>query len=68
MPPLICDYAHDLDSDSQNTRMTATDNTRKETRFCPYCGMSSFELSGEEGEFVYCEYCGIDVGVRELIP
>lgn len=48
--------------------MAVTDNTRKETRFCPYCGMSSFELSGEEGEFVYCEYCGIDVEIQELIP
>ncbi len=48
--------------------MTATEHTRKETHFCPYCGMSSFELSGGEGEFVYCEYCWTDVEVQELIP
>jgi hypothetical protein len=30
--------------------------------------MSAFELSGNEGELVFCEYCGIDVNVQELIP
>lgn len=45
-----------------------TEKTGKEIRFCPYCGMSSFELSGEEEDLVYCEYCGIDVEVKELIP
>lgn len=44
------------------------ENKRKEARFCPYCGMSSFELSGEAADVVYCEYCGIDVEVQELIP
>ena len=48
--------------------MAAADNTQKGARFCPYCGMISFELSGEEEEFVYCEYCGVDVEVKELIP
>jgi NADH pyrophosphatase NudC (nudix superfamily) len=48
--------------------MAAVENKKKETRFCPYCGMSSFELSGEEEDAVYCEYCGIDVEVKELIP
>ena len=37
-------------------------------RYCPYCGMSSFELSGEEEGTVYCEYCGVDVEMKELIP
>ncbi len=48
--------------------MAAAENTKKDTRFCPYCGMSSFELSGNEKEFVCCEYCGVDVEVKELIP
>jgi uncharacterized Zn finger protein (UPF0148 family) len=36
-------------------------------RYCPYCGMMSFEVSGEDGS-VFCEYCGIDVETKELIP
>lgn len=41
---------------------------KKDIRYCPYCGMGSFELSGDEEGSVYCEYCGIDVEVKELIP
>jgi uncharacterized Zn finger protein (UPF0148 family) len=41
---------------------------KKEIRYCPYCGMSSFELSGDEEGSLYCEYCGVDVEVGELIP
>ena len=40
----------------------------KEIRYCPYCGMTSFELFGDETGSLYCEYCGIDVEVKELIP
>ncbi len=40
----------------------------KDIRYCPYCGMSSFELSGEEEDTVYCEYCGVDVETKELLP
>lgn len=47
--------------------MASPESSRKETRFCPYCCMSSFELSGEEEGLVYCEYCGIDIEVKELI-
>lgn len=36
--------------------------------YCPFCGMSFFELSGEEEGLVYCEYCGIDVQTKELVP
>ena len=41
---------------------------KKVILYCPFCGMSSFELSGEEEDLVYCEYCGIDVKAKELIP
>jgi uncharacterized Zn finger protein (UPF0148 family) len=64
---LVCNQAHEPDSDSEKNQIAATEQRGKETRFCPYCGMSSFELTGEEEELVYCEYCGIDVKVKELI-
>lgn len=41
---------------------------KKEIRYCPYCGMTAFELTGEEEGRLYCEYCGVDVEVKELIP
>ncbi len=41
---------------------------KKDIRYCPYCGMASFELSDEEEGSVYCDYCGVDVEVKELIP
>ena len=47
--------------------MAVTEKKGKETRFCPYCGMSAFELSGREEGVVFCEYCGIDVEVKDLI-
>ena len=40
---------------------------KKDIRYCPYCGMASFELSDEEEGSVYCDYCGVDVEVKELI-
>ncbi len=45
-----------------------SESERKDIRYCPYCGMSSFEVSGDEEGLVYCEYCGVDVEMRELIP
>lgn len=41
---------------------------KKEIRYCPYCGMTAFELTGEEEGRLYCEYCGVDVEVKELVP
>jgi len=41
---------------------------KKDIRYCPFCGRTSFELSGEEDDSVYCEHCGVDVEVKELIP
>ena len=50
----------------RNEHKTVTE--KKDIRYCPYCGMGSFELSADEEGLVYCEYCGIDVEVKELIP
>ncbi len=36
-------------------------------RFCPYCFQMSFDLSEVKGEFVFCEICGVDVEVKELV-
>ena len=47
---------------------TVNESERKDIRYCPYCGMSSFEVSGDEEGLVYCEYCGVDVDAKELIP
>jgi ribosomal protein L37AE/L43A len=47
---------------------TVDDTNKDQKRYCPYCGMTSFEVSGEEEGSLYCEYCGVDVEVRELIP
>ena len=48
------------------TRGTMTE--KKDIRYCPFCGRTSFELAGEEDDSVYCEHCGVDVKVKELIP
>lgn len=44
------------------------ESERKDLRYCPYCAKSSFEVSGDEEGLVYCEYCGADVEMKELIP
>ena len=37
-------------------------------RFCPYCFMQQFEVSDTtEGRSVYCEVCGIDIPLKELV-
>ncbi|MBI3002529.1 MAG: hypothetical protein HYY54_02685 [candidate division NC10 bacterium] len=38
-----------------------------ETRFCPYCAMSQFQVEPEAEGTVHCEVCGVDVPIRELI-
>ena len=48
------------------THGTMTEN--KDIRYCPFCGRTSFEVSGEEDDSVYCEHCEVDVKVKELIP
>ncbi len=39
----------------------------RQIRFCPYCFQQQFNLAEVEGEKVYCEICGVDVEVRELV-
>ena len=42
--------------------------TDKDIRFCPYCAQMQFEVTGkDERALVYCELCGVDVAVYELI-
>jgi ribosomal protein S27E len=35
--------------------------------FCPYCFMQQFEVTDSSEGNVYCEVCGIDIPVRELV-
>lgn len=39
----------------------------RDPRFCPYCFQMSFEMSEIKGEFVFCEICGVDIEVKELV-
>ncbi|MBI4573453.1 MAG: hypothetical protein HY713_09255 [candidate division NC10 bacterium] len=39
----------------------------RDIRFCPYCFQQAFEMSDKMAEWVYCEICGIDVEVKELV-
>lgn len=39
----------------------------RDIRFCPYCFQQQFDVSGIQGDRVYCEICGIDVEVQELV-
>ena len=39
----------------------------QDVRFCPYCFSMSFQMSDVKGEFVFCEMCGVDVEVKELV-
>lgn len=40
----------------------------RDIRFCPYCCMMQFNVTGKaEDGSVFCENCGIDVLIRELI-
>jgi hypothetical protein len=39
----------------------------RDIRFCPFCFQQQFDVSGIQGDRVYCEICGIDVEVKELV-
>ena len=39
----------------------------REIRFCPYCFQQTFDMAEVSGEWAYCEICGVDVEVKELI-
>jgi len=36
-------------------------------RFCPYCFQMSFDVSEIKGDWIFCEFCGVDVEVKELV-
>ena len=36
-------------------------------RFCPYCYQMSFNVVEVKGDWVFCEICGVDVEVKELV-
>jgi hypothetical protein len=35
--------------------------------FCPFCFMQQFDVAGASGGSVYCDVCGIDIPVGELV-
>ncbi len=39
----------------------------RDVRFCPYCGQMSFDILGLREVSVYCEFCGVDVPVADLV-
>ena len=39
----------------------------RDIRFCPYCFQQMFDMSETKGDWVYCDMCGIDVEVKELV-
>jgi len=39
----------------------------RDVRFCPYCFQQTFDISQVTQDYVYCEMCGVDVAVKELV-
>lgn len=39
----------------------------RQIRFCPYCFQAQFTLAEIKGDKVYCEICGVDVEVKDLV-
>jgi len=39
----------------------------RDLRFCPYCGQMSFDVLGQHDGSVYCEFCGVDIAVADLV-
>jgi hypothetical protein len=39
----------------------------RQIRFCPFCFQAQFTLSEIVGNKVYCEICGVDVDVKDLV-
>jgi len=35
--------------------------------FCPFCFLQQFEVTEASGGTVYCDNCGIDVPVKDLV-
>jgi hypothetical protein len=49
--------------------MAETEESRylRDIRFCPYCFQQTFDMAQVSGEWIFCEICGVDVEVKELI-
>ncbi len=41
--------------------------SNREIRFCPYCFQQQFSMAEIKGDKVYCEVCGVDVEVKDLV-
>jgi hypothetical protein len=39
----------------------------RDIRFCPYCFQMTFEMSEVTGDKVFCESCGVDIEVKDLV-
>jgi hypothetical protein len=44
----------------------SSEDQSRDVRFCPYCFLQQFDMTGREDAVVYCEMCGVDVEVRSL--
>ncbi len=49
------------------TEPEAEKSSGDEERFCPYCFQKTFDLSQIEGEWIFCEICGVDIEVKDLV-
>jgi hypothetical protein len=47
--------------------MVEEQKVRREIRFCPNCFQQEFDISGIQEGTVYCEVCGINIDVKELV-
>lgn len=55
------------DSFDDAAALTARPGPLQDLLFCPYCGQMSFRVDNADGETVYCEFCGVDVAIDELV-
>jgi hypothetical protein len=39
----------------------------RDIRFCPFCYQMSFEMSQVTGSQVFCEVCGVEIEVKDLV-
>jgi hypothetical protein len=47
--------------------MTPEETQGTDKRFCPYCFMQQFEVTETSAGSVYCEVCGLDVAIKDLV-
>jgi hypothetical protein len=51
------------------TPLSETEEPRyiRDIRFCPYCFQQAFDMAEVSGEWIFCEICGVDIEIKELI-